>query len=319
MEPSAPSAPNPAPGQQRWRLSEFFLMRERLAMAEQQLLGGSSERQAAFRHAEAALEAAADVEARSLDVSSASALLEEALYWAAFASGRPLSAPSVEADAWAKLEGDPELAALSAEDHRRIVELLRRRSPERTGADLALLRRAVDTVLRAPRTEARTVARVRMARRLRWIAALLIPVGIAVGVVAWRFEAARRKNVALHKPTETSSQGGSVKGTDGVVDGKTFGLGFQTASEARPWLRLDLKEERSIRQVTVYNGDHCCFERAVPLIIEVSSDGQRYQEVARRERPFGVWQADFATVQARYVRLTVDKTSIFHLSEVEVR
>ena len=58
--------------------------------------------------------------------------------------------------------------------------------------------------------------------------------------------------------------------------------------------------------------------RALPLYVEVSTDGKQYHRVARRERPFTVWRVSFPTVSARYVRLRVQRKSYLHLNEVEV-
>jgi hypothetical protein len=317
-EPSGAARPPPAPARAGF-FRRFFLMSDRLAAAEQQLLGGSPSRQAAFRRATAALEAAEVVLVRDQeDTASACVLLRDALWWAVVATGKDLDPQASATDAWAALATE-ELSPLSEAECEATRRAFVERDREQARDELAALRWGVDAVLAAPHREARVLARLRMTRRVRWALVALIPVLIAASIVAWRFAAARRDNLALHRPTTTSGQGGAIATSDGVVDGKTFGIGFETARESRPWLRIDLRETKRIHQITVYNADHCCFERAVPLVIEVSTDGEKYRQVARRDRPFGVWQVDIDPVDARYVKLTVDKTTIFHLSEVEVR
>ena len=184
---------------------------------------------------------------------------------------------------------------------------------------VAVLRRGMNAILSASAAELRAAAQLRMTRRLRWAMAILLPLAIAGGIVWLQQLAWRRSNLALHKPTASSSHLAQHPETSGVVDGKLYGIGFHTNNDDRPWLSIDLERVQQIHQVIVYNADHCCFERAVPLVIEVSTNGKAYREVARREEPFGVWKANFAPVQARYVKLTVDRTSMFHLAEVEVR
>jgi hypothetical protein len=264
------------------------------------------------------------------DVASAAVLLRDALWWAIVAAGRPLESGATAAEAWEHLDANPEAAGLErlSETEREAARraFVDRASPgapppshEELRPDLVALRLGVDAVLALPYREARTVARLRIVRRLRWAAVALLPVVIGASILTWRYIDFRRQNVALRKPTAASSLDGPGATAAGVVDGKTIHVGFQTKREHRPWLRIDLIETRQIHRVTVYNADHCCFERAVPLIIEVSTDGKKYRQVARRDRPFGVWKADIGPVEARFVKLTVDKTTIFHLSEVEIR
>jgi hypothetical protein len=332
---SAPGATAASP-KGRSSLRRFLLMEDRIAAAEQQAHGGSRRRQEAFRRATAAIEAADVVLANSRretgqeDVASAAVLFRDALRWAIVATGRPLEAGASAAEAWAQLDADPEAAGLERlsktereATRRAFVDRAALEAPEASHedlcTDLAALRGGVDAVLALPYREARAVARLRIVRRLRWAAVALLPVVIGASILTWRYVEFRRQNVALRKPTFASSLEDPGATAAGAVDGKTVGVGFQTRREHHPWLKIDLVETRRIHRITVYNADHCCFERAVPLVIEVSTDGKKYQQVARRDRPFGIWKVNIGPVEARFVRLTVDKTTIFHLSEVEIR
>jgi hypothetical protein len=70
--------------------------------------------------------------------------------------------------------------------------------------------------------------------------------------------------------------------------------------------------------VRVTNRQDCCGERAIPLLVEVSTDRQRWTTVARREDAFGTWRAQFGKQTARWVRLRVDRRSYLHLYDVLV-
>jgi hypothetical protein len=68
----------------------------------------------------------------------------------------------------------------------------------------------------------------------------------------------------------------------------------------------------------VYNRFDRCQGRAVPLLIEVSSDGSTHRNVARRTETFTLWSARLPPTPARYVRLTNEADNFFHLTEVEI-
>jgi hypothetical protein len=57
----------------------------------------------------------------------------------------------------------------------------------------------------------------------------------------------------------------------------------------------------------------------VPLVVELSGDGQSWTEVARRRELFYEWTAWFSARQARYVRLRADHPSALHLGSVQIR
>jgi hypothetical protein len=96
------------------------------------------------------------------------------------------------------------------------------------------------------------------------------------------------------------------------------GLMFHTQEENAPWVRIDLGSEQEIRRVRVRNRQSCCQERAVPLVVEVGTDGVTWTEVARTYATFDEWEARFARHRARYVRLHVPRRTALHLSNVAV-
>jgi hypothetical protein len=94
---------------------------------------------------------------------------------------------------------------------------------------------------------------------------------------------------------------------------------FITNEEDNPWLEIDLLASQQISRVEVANRRDFGADRAFPMIIELSVDGQKYFRVADRTEPFTVWKATFTPQQARYVRLKVTKRAILHLERVSVR
>ncbi|MBN1607164.1 MAG: discoidin domain-containing protein [Polyangiaceae bacterium] len=299
-------------------------MRQKLAAAQEEAFGGSAARRAAFEEATATREAAEVLLVHTPGAREAAcSLLRDGLFSAARAV-LP-DPPQTPAEAWAglSLPGagrlDPFTDAERASLERAFVGTGDEQTPSDSEARLAVLRLGLDVVLASARGEVRKVARVRLARAMRWTVAVLVPLAIVAAVVWLQHVRWKKSDLALNKPATASSYYGKYTDASGAVDGDLWGIGFHTNNDDHPWLRVDLGAVHKIRQVIAYNADHCCFDRAVPLIVEVSTDGKVYKQVARRKRPFGEWRANFAPVDARYVKLTVDRVSMLHLSEVEVR
>ncbi len=139
-----------------------------------------------------------------------------------------------------------------------------------------------------------------------------------VGVGATVLKRFHPPNIALNKLTSTSSLFNEYRSSQGAVDGDTITLGFHTDFQEDPWLLIDLGSMHPIHEVIVYNRSDCCTDRAVPMIIEVSPDGIRFTQVARKEEIFTRWDATFQSTQARFVRVKVKKKTFLHLAEVEV-
>ena len=136
---------------------------------------------------------------------------------------------------------------------------------------------------------------------------------------AWRLQPAPHAGLA---GTWTASSGfawdhwprsGSLRGHG------MYGLLFHTEEEDRPWLRVDLGGEHELHHVILTNRSDCCGDRAVPLEVEVSLDGASWQKVATRQEPFETWTIDLPPqTRARYVRLQVQRRTLFHLRDVVI-
>ncbi len=163
------------------------------------------------------------------------------------------------------------------------------------------------------------VGRVLFARFAR-IAAALVMVGGVVAIIFSLIAGQMSKpNIALKKKVTTSSLFASAgRDTRLLVDGDTTNLGFHTECRPNQTVTVDLGVLHSISSVVVYNRADCCQERAIPLILEVSSDNQKFEKVKEQREQFDKWVVDDIDKKARYVRITNTSNNCFHLSELEV-
>jgi len=154
--------------------------------------------------------------------------------------------------------------------------------------------------------------------RLRRRVALALAGGAVLG--AWLLlELSLPDNLALRKTVSVTSTDESAKAPAyRVVDGNRTNLGFHSKNLVDQALTIDLGGIERVSRVDVYNRKDCCQARAVPLRLELSTDGNAFSLIERRLEPFTVWRAEFAAVPARFVRLTREGKEFFHLAEVEV-
>jgi hypothetical protein len=99
---------------------------------------------------------------------------------------------------------------------------------------------------------------------------------------------------------------------------------FHTAYEPNPWWEVDLGDVFILQQIVIHNRqDAYVADRAFPLLASTSMDGINWThlfttpEKPDRGREMLVWKAS-ELVQARFVRLTVTKSSCLHLRQVQV-
>lgn len=91
-----------------------------------------------------------------------------------------------------------------------------------------------------------------------------------------------------------------------------------TEEQDNPWVMFDLKQPKTLSAVRVENRLDCCYERAIPLIVELSDDAKTWKEVAQRTSDFSSWKTEFPSAKARYVRLRIPKRTNLHLSRVRL-
>jgi hypothetical protein len=130
---------------------------------------------------------------------------------------------------------------------------------------------------------------------------------------------AERGDLARGKPWQTSSEWARCVPAEHTCGGTSdTDILFHTREEQSPWFEVDLGKPLEFTKVYVRNREDCCQDRAVPLVVEVSSDRRHWKEVARRNGVFKTWTAKFSSQTARWVRLRVDAKTMFHLEIVRV-
>lgn len=148
-------------------------------------------------------------------------------------------------------------------------------------------------------------------------AKLVVSVGVLL-LVAFAGFRWLEPDLAEGKRWEASSAWGAfprvgVMAGEASIDGR-----FHTNDEQDPWMRLDLGEARRVHAIRIENRTNCCKERAIPLAIELSVDGENWKIVGYRRVLFDTIRQQFAAQEARYVRLRVDRHSVLHLRRVSV-
>jgi hypothetical protein len=167
--------------------------------------------------------------------------------------------------------------------------------------------------------EPRSAANV---RGTRW--GRLSALGVIAAYVIWRVLATTvlPHNVALGKPVYPTSYKHNPPDGHELVDGTIVSsFGVHTNTEDSPRVTIDLLGTYRIFTVKVYNRGDGWFDDCLPLVVELSADGQNYFPIGRREVHFDQqppWVIDAQKHRARYVRLRVDRRSYIALSEVEV-
>jgi len=175
----------------------------------------------------------------------------------------------------------------------------------------ARVRSFVDTLLWNADAPRRKVDKLLVLRFVRLVLVVIALALIALGVS----RLTQGSNLAAGKPIRTSSSWPGCT-SDPSCDGLLL---FHTLDENKPWAEIDLQKVQDIHRVEVKNRPDCCAERAVPLVVEVSTDGQHWTEVGRKDDQFATWTAKFSSRPARYVKLHVDRRSTLHLKELIVQ
>jgi hypothetical protein len=268
------------------------------------------------------------------EASVASVLLRDAVTHYLFATQWARSAAPADGDAATPerlsrhlptLAPDPLRPDASPSDDERVRGALAATDPlffdRLAPVEAALTRTALDrsaTVLRS-RLEPRSLTNVRATRWGRLAALVLF---VAYVAIAGIHSAVAPKNVALGKPVHASSIKGRSPDGHELVDGEVgTSYGLATNTDDSPNVVIDLVDTFRIQSVNVYNRVDGAYDDCLPLVLELSSDGANYVEVARRDQHFGAdppWTIRGGGRLARYVRLRVARRGYLALSEVEV-
>jgi hypothetical protein len=244
-------------------------------------------------------------------------------------AGHPTGTCLGEVD-WQKVHELPETAEAWAEVSPHQLSLLNgmlggdrdiimARLSEKEREVLAISLHQLADALSAPlHTEAN---RLGLALVSRWtrvaVMSLVVAIGLGFGV-NWAARKFAGPNIALNKTVTVSSQfPWDGKDPSKLVDGDPDNMGFHTNSDGQQWVVIDLGSVRKFDKIVVYNRPEYQ-ERAVPLKVEVSTDGQNYKEIAERKETFDKWKVKGLNAQGRYVRFKNPPNTYLHLSEVEI-
>ena len=149
-------------------------------------------------------------------------------------------------------------------------------------------------------------------RAAKFIVLAGVAFAVVIGIASLVRNRPQPPGLLAGRPINTSSKLGRDPGSAKLL--------FHTELEFRPWAEWDLGAPTKLHEVVVSNRSDCCDERALPLVVEVSDDRTRWTEVARRTEAFGAnMQIPFNEIEARYLRLRVDRESFLHLEYVEAR
>ena len=162
------------------------------------------------------------------------------------------------------------------------------------------------------------VRRLEGQRRMRFVTVMCAAmVVLAGGTMAFRRLTAKA-DLATGKPFTASSAYEPFSASGKANTPIEFDTFFHTREEDHPWVKIDLGAVTRVKSIDVKNRPDCCGERAVPLVIESSMDGDTWLELARRSDSFSEWTATINPTDMRFVRLSVPRRTFLHLSRVLV-
>lgn len=304
-------------------LIEFFTLRR----AERAVRAYAPAQSARVRTHVGAAERRLRAGRRVADATIAAVLLREAVvqYLRALEAARDPQAPEGAAAPFPELSTDPARPRAEPSDDARVRAALASQdalyfdglSPEDVGRARWALDRGASMLRR--RVESRSLVAV---RGTRWGRLAAIAILALWGAVAYSRAKLLPKDIAYGKPVHPSSLAESPPTGRELVDGETgASFGVKTREEENANVVIDLEGLYWIDTIKVHNRVDGWFDDCLPLIVEISRDGTKWEEVARRDRHFDAnppWVVPVGGRGARFVRLRVARHSYLALSEVEV-
>ncbi|HEY3237246.1 MAG TPA: discoidin domain-containing protein [Polyangiaceae bacterium] len=246
----------------------------------------------------------------------------EAGYWALLAAKPELGRPSAE-ELWrsAEILGElgytqDELKAIERHfvSHRPFIDFADLTPEERRNAITTLSQFALRVISAhdAPRLYLSHLLLKRAAKIL--VTTLLTVALVGLGVASYP----QKPDLAMGKPWTTSSSLAVCHPEEEECAGVQTKILFHTGEDKTPWFQFDMGYPVRFSSMTIRNRTDYGQDRALPLAVEVSNDGNTYQEIVRRTERFRVWKPTFRPQNARYIRLRVLRKSYLHLEEVKV-
>lgn len=180
--------------------------------------------------------------------------------------------------------------------------------------DVEALRGLFDRVIALPLAPRRRFFRL-VARRT---ALLFAPAVLVAALVVGALALFGPRDLAKGRGFRASSVYPGFIADQHVCDGVRTDILFHTLDEPSPWVEIDLGATHGVRRVEIKNRTDSLSDRAVPLVVETSLDGQIFTVAARNDQPFWDWDATFAPTPARYVRVRSLKKTFLHLERIRV-
>jgi FkbM family methyltransferase len=134
-------------------------------------------------------------------------------------------------------------------------------------------------------------------------------------------------NLCFNKPAQQSSlsqwssDNDAHQGVNGVKNGK---FSFHTDFELNPWWQVNLENIYALTEVRIYNRLDFCSDRVRTLSIQISTDGENWQQVYSNSQGeiFGgidgkLLRVFLVSVLACFIRVQLNEVNCLHLDEIE--
>jgi len=141
----------------------------------------------------------------------------------------------------------------------------------------------------------------------------------------WLLQDQVRTNAKLDRrggASQVSTTSDALGAVDGVIDGK---WGFHTLQEKNPWWHVDLGKAVALDRAVLYNRCDNCGARNNRIVLSLSDDGKTWTKAYQHDGTLFQGHADKKPLaiplggrSARFVRLSLEGTSYFHLDEVQI-
>jgi len=149
--------------------------------------------------------------------------------------------------------------------------------------------------------------------------AILVGIVGAATLISSQLNGSIVPNLATGAAVKTSSVMPGTPAPSSFVDGDIYRVGFNTMSESRPWVEVDLGRDEQVRRLVLYNRVDCCRERGMPFVVKFGHDGHTWVEVAQIRQDFEIWDKELTPQPVRFIRIESESTDFFSLNEIEVR
>jgi hypothetical protein len=183
----------------------------------------------------------------------------------------------------------------------------------------SLLMVSAELVLAPLQAEASALLAARV-NRIGGLAVRVLGVFAVAGMLFWALAPnVSSTSLAFHKKVTTSSTIPAFNpDPQYLVDGDRANIGIHTECRPGQFAVIDLEKVVTIHKISVFNRADCCKERAVPLQIQLGTDGRNFVKAGEATTVFDEWDLAVDGKQARYVKLLHPGPECFHLAEVEV-